>query len=423
MNILYIDHYAGTLDMGMEFRPYYFAREWKKMGHNVRIVGASFSHLRKYNPEITKDFEIQNIDGIEFQWIKTRTYDGNGAARAITMLEFCSKLWLKAKKIAKEFKPDVVIASSTYPLDTYPAQRIVKATKGKAILVHEVHDMWPITPIELYGMSKYHPFVVAMQVGENSFCKHSDLIASIPPCAEDYFKQHGLGDNKFVCIQNGIVQEDWQNPEALPEEHVSVIRKAKAEDRFVIGFFGSHTRSYCIDNLLRAASKIDQSKLFMMFVGNGDYKDELIKLAEKLELDKNAYAFLPPINKKAMPSLIGELDASYVGAVKNRMFRFGIGMNKLFDAMMGGKPVLYAVEAPNNYIEEYCCGISVEAEDIDELAKGIEELISLDEKTRAEMGKRGHEAVMESFTYSALAKDFIDTIEKKVDEKMIIRSV
>ena len=73
MNILYIEHYAGSLSMGMEFRPYYFAREWKKLGHRVRIIGASFSHLRKKNPEISRDFEIQTIDGVEYQWIKTRT--------------------------------------------------------------------------------------------------------------------------------------------------------------------------------------------------------------------------------------------------------------------------------------------------------------------------------------------------------------
>ena len=96
MNILYIDHYAGSVGMGMEFRPYYFAREWQKLGHKVRIVGASFSHLRKTNPTVTKDFEIQEIEGVEFQWIKTRSYDGNGVARAVTMAEFCGKLGANA---------------------------------------------------------------------------------------------------------------------------------------------------------------------------------------------------------------------------------------------------------------------------------------------------------------------------------------
>ena len=49
MNILYIDHYAGSPDMGMEFRPYYLAREWIKMGHQVTIVAGDYSHLRSEN--------------------------------------------------------------------------------------------------------------------------------------------------------------------------------------------------------------------------------------------------------------------------------------------------------------------------------------------------------------------------------------
>lgn len=57
MNILLLNHYAGSPEMGMEFRPYYFAREWMKMGHSVRIVAGDFSHLRIKNPKITKDFQ------------------------------------------------------------------------------------------------------------------------------------------------------------------------------------------------------------------------------------------------------------------------------------------------------------------------------------------------------------------------------
>ena len=155
--------------MGMEFRPYYLAREWQKQGHNVRLIGADFSHLRKQNPTVSKDFEIQEIEGVTYQWIKTRSYQGNGVKRAITMFQFCSKLWWNAKKLAKEFKPDVVIASSTYPLDTYPAQRIAKIAKAK--YVHEGHDIWPLTLTELSGMSKWNPFVIALAIAEKSAYK------------------------------------------------------------------------------------------------------------------------------------------------------------------------------------------------------------------------------------------------------------
>ena len=57
MNILLINHYAGSLEYGMEYRPYYLAREWVKLGHNVTIVGANFSHLRIKQPQAGEESE------------------------------------------------------------------------------------------------------------------------------------------------------------------------------------------------------------------------------------------------------------------------------------------------------------------------------------------------------------------------------
>ena len=44
MNILYINHYAGGPLYGMEYRPYYLAREWVRGRHKVTMVAANFSH-------------------------------------------------------------------------------------------------------------------------------------------------------------------------------------------------------------------------------------------------------------------------------------------------------------------------------------------------------------------------------------------
>lgn len=409
MNILYIDHYAGSLSMGMEFRPYYLAREWEKNNHKVRILTASFAHLRKTNPNVERDFSISEVDDIEFQWVETRSYQGNGVSRIITMLQFCWKIFLNAKRIAEEFKPDIVIASSTYPMDAYAAKRIAKFSGGK--YVHEVHDMWPITPIELYGMSPKHPFVVIVQHAEDYFCKNADKVVSILPCAQDYFVEHGMKADKFLYVPNGIELTDWNNPERLPLAHAEVIEKARREGRFILTFFGSHTRSYSIDYLIKALAEIDQSKIFVIFVGEGNYKEELIQLAKELNISNKCYSFMPSINKKAIPSLLKACDASYVGAIKNRMFRFGIGMNKLFDAMMGGKPILYAVDAPNDFVKEYDCGISIPAEDVEALREGIENLINMDLLTREKMGNKGKEAVLSHFTYTVLADKFINGLE------------
>ena len=405
MNILYINHYAGSLDMGMEFRPYYLAREWVRMGHNVRIVSATYSHLRKQNPSIKKDFEIQMIDGIEYQWIKTCEYQGNGVARAGTMFEFCGKLNLNASRITKDFRPDAVIASSTYPLDTYPAQRI--AYLSGAILIHEVHDMWPITLIELGGMSKTNPFVVLLQIAENSFCSHSDYVVSLLCAAKDYFIEHGMKAEKFRNVMNGIVLSEWESPEPLPPGHCDLLERLHKEGKFIICFFGSITKSYSIDYLIEALRKIDNSNIALVIVGEGNYKEEIIRQTEDLD-----YVFvLDKINKAEIPTLLDNIDCCYVGALRNDMFRFGICMNKLFDSMMSGKPLLYAVEAPNNFVEDYGCGISVAAEDSDALAEGINKLLACSDEQRAVMGSNGRKAVIEHYTYEKLAKQFIEIIE------------
>ena len=110
--------------------------------------------------------------------------------------------------------------------------------------------------------------------------------------------------------------------------------------------------------------------------------------------------------------LLSKVDFSYVGAIKNNMFRFGIGMNKLFDAMMGGKPILYAVEAPNNYIVQYDCGVSVKAEDIEDLTLGLKKLLNCSDEQLETMGENGRNAVVNNFTYDILANCFIKIINK-----------
>ena len=143
MNILLINHYAGNPEMGMEFRPYYISREWVKAGHRVLIIGGSFSHLRKIQPKEKKN----SINGILYHWIKTNDYKGNGAKRILSIIFFVSKLYWNYKKYIQDFKPNIVIASSTYPLDIYPARKIAKHYGAK--LIYEVHDLWPLSPMEI----------------------------------------------------------------------------------------------------------------------------------------------------------------------------------------------------------------------------------------------------------------------------------
>lgn len=392
--------------MGMEFRPYYLAREWQKQGHNVRIIAADFSHLRKQNPTVSKDFEIQEIEGVTYQWIKTRSYQGNGVKRAITMFQFCSKLWWNAKKLAKEFKPDVVIASSTYPLDTYPAQRIAKIAKAK--YVHEGHDIWPLTLTELSGMSKWNPFVIALAIAEKSAYKKCYKFVSLLPFAYKHALNHGLQDKeKFVHISNGVVLSDWDNPQPLPEEHNAIINELHTRGKKIICYLGGHAQSNALDTFVDAALTYERKDVAFVLVGNGDQKE---RLKEKSQKSDNIY-FLSPVAKSVVPTVFSMVDYVYVGAKKCSLYEYGVSLNKVYDYMMSGKPVIYGVESANNEIEDFNCGVTVEAESVEALKEGINYLLSRSTAELKRMGENGRKAVIENFNYTVLAQKFIDEMK------------
>lgn len=403
MNILYIEHYAGSPEMGMEFRPYYLSREWIKMGHRVDIFAADYSHLRIKNPETTKEYHTEIIDGIYYHWVHTSKYTGNGVDRAKTMAQFVGKLYRNARVIAEKYEPDVIITSSTYPLDTYVGQRI-KKYRPNAKLIHEIHDMWPAVLTEVNGMSKYHPFVVAMQIAENSFCKHSDNIISLPPCSKEYLINHGMKPEKFLDVANGVNTDEWDNAEKLNDETQDVFRGLKEENKFIICFFGSLTNYYALPELIEAVQEIDNPNITVVFVGEGVYKKELEVIAKRKNEDR--FVFLDRIPKRQVPSMLKEVDALYVGGTESTVFKYGICMNKLFDSMMSGKPILYAVDAPNNYIKEYNCGVSAESTSSRSIIRCIKELYTMTPDERRVIGNNGYKAVMDNYTYSKLAERF-----------------
>lgn len=407
MNILYIEHYAGSPEMGMEFRPYYLSREWVKMGHKVTIIAGDYSHLRKKNPSIGKDWETEIIDGIEYVWLKTGEYEGNGAARALTMERFVRKLWTHSSMIAKKWKPDVVIASSTYPLDTYPARSI--ARKAKAKYVHEVHDMWPATLYEVGGMSKKHPFVVAMQIAENSAYKHCDKCVALLPYSKDYMVEHGLKPEKFVNIQNGIVEEEWENPEPIPEKHRKFFEEHK--DKFIVGYFGGHALSNALDKSLDVAKEImkkGDNEIIFVFVGDGVEKKKLIERSKKESIN-NAF-FLPPVGKKSVPNLIKHFNCSYMTGMPSPLYRFGLCLNKMYDSMMAGIPIICAFDAPDTLVKIYDCGFQCDPSNASEVVKTLEELKGLSSEQQRQLGINGRNAVINNFTYSKLADLFIRSI-------------
>jgi glycosyltransferase involved in cell wall biosynthesis len=369
----------------------------------VTIVAATQSHIRTHNPNFKKKITEEYIDGIKYIWIKTHRYIGNGIKRVFNMLDYIKTVYAIMPRLVNE-NPDVVIASSTYPLDNYPVYRLAKKTKAK--YVYEVHDLWPLSPMELGGYSKYHPFIMVMQMAENFACKHVDKAVSILPCAEQHMVEHGLGANKFHHIPNGISLEEKKGVEPLDEKIKALIPKNK----FIIGYAGTFGLANSLETIFFAASIIKEQfpEIFFVLIGNGPERDSLITLQKELRLVN--MIVVETIPKRQIQSALEIFDVCIITSHKQSLYRFGISPNKIFDYMYASKPVIQAIEAGNDIVADANCGITVEPENPQAIADGILKLYNMSKNKREILGNNGKQFVLKNYTYNDLARRFLEAI-------------
>jgi glycosyltransferase involved in cell wall biosynthesis len=409
LNILLLNHYAGAPDLGMEYRPYYLAREWVRAGHKVCIVAAGFSHVRARQPQATRRVREQTIDGIVYRWVPAPRYTGNGIGRALNIATFLVTVWLDARQLAREWQPDVVIASSTYPMDIWVARRIARVCRSRAKLVYEIHDLWPLSPIELNGMSPRHPFIRLCQRAEDDAYRHADCVVSMLPKVQHHVAEHGLDLARLVIVPNGIATEEWQaTPQPLREDVQTTIGAARAHGLLIVGYAGSMGLPNALDTLLDAALLLQGEPLAIVMVGDGH---ERVRLWQRLQRETIAnVTLLPPIPKAQIPAFLSAIDVAYIGWQHQPIYRFGIAPNKLMDYMMAGCAVLHSVRAGNDPVAESGCGLTVAPEDAGAVAQGLRQLSALSAAERRAMGQRGREFVLSNHSYSVLAKRFLDAV-------------
>jgi glycosyltransferase involved in cell wall biosynthesis len=434
MNILYLNHYAGGPDWGMEFRPWHLAREWARMGHRVDIVAASFSHVRSRQPQrgqllpsaMPGSMGHSSLEDVRWHWYTSNEYAGNGLGRVRNIGQFLGRVTWHARAIARQARPDVVIASSTYPMDIWVAARIARLARAggaRGLLVHEVHDLWPLSPIELNGMSPAHPFIRLCQAAEDWACRHADRVVSMLPNVADHLRAHGLPEGRLHIVGNGIHPEDWRPEQVQPlrDDLARHLAGLRAQGCCVVGYAGSHGTPNAMEHLLDAAAQLQadgsasgqpgdgHASIACVLVGDGHEKAALQARARVLGLAN--VRFFDPVPKAQVPAFLAQVDVAYIGWQDLPIYRFGIAPNKLFDYMMAGRPVLHSVAAANDPVALSGCGLTVAPADATAIARGLRTLAAMDPALRVAMGERGRAHVLAHHSWPVLARRFLDALE------------
>ncbi len=403
MKILIIAHDVGSKEMGMLYRPYYIAQGLKARGHDVEIITASYSRVRRFNPEIGKDLETHLVEDIPYHWLKSLKFSGNSLQRAVGMLLFSTKLWWHANSFARRFPADAIVASSPHPLIIWGAARIAKLSRGK--LFFEVRDIWPLSMHELSGMKTSHPFYILCQMAEDFAYKKSNKVISLLPYAWEHMKTRGLPHERFVCIPNGFDETDLLKRQNLPPEVTQTLQEFKKRFPMIVGYAGAHSLANSLGSLLEAFSLLqDRYPVGLVLVGDGSEKANLVMEAQRRGL-KNVL-FLDPVSKFQVFSVLDFFDIAYIGLKKSPLFKFGISPNKLIDYMSMGKPILYAIDTDRDPVVESQCGVKVPSDDPKALAEAIIQMSTYQAAQLDQMGAKGQAWVKENLSYPKLLDQY-----------------
>ena len=70
-----INQYAGVPQTSNPGRHYYIAKEFQKLGYDVTLILATFTHNRKYNNFDQKSqFFCEKIEGVNYIWVRVPEY-------------------------------------------------------------------------------------------------------------------------------------------------------------------------------------------------------------------------------------------------------------------------------------------------------------------------------------------------------------
>lgn len=413
MNIWYFHPYAGGPGIGKFDRPYQLARHWCALGHDATVFVARFHHLLD-KPEPLPPETV--VDGVRYVALDARPYAGNGLSRIFNMADYCRAAWVLPRRVPADLpRPDAIIVSSPHPFPIYSARHLARRFDAK--LVFEVRDLWPLSITEINGTPAWHPFVLLAGHAERFAYRNADLVASLLGGAEEHMRAKGLKPGKFVHVPNGTaVDRDFSPIKPSTQNGIQAeqqIDKWHQEGRIVVIHAGAQGVPNGLHNLIKAIRELkirkDADRIGVLLLGNGGLTDTLKRTAAELGLDN--IVFIPPVPKKEALWIIGRCDIGFAGGNNyERVYRYGLSFNKIFDYMMVGVPIILPLASRSDPVSASGAGIVTGDDSPVAIADAIARLVAMSPEQRVALGQRGRDYVRSTYAYDVIAGNYAQAI-------------
>ena len=404
-NIWIICHYAQQPPLNTMLRYHNWGKELVKRGYKVTIVAASTIHNTDIDV-VEKNGKTEDIcEGVNYKYIRTPRYNGNGIQRIRNMLTFCLDL-----RRFRQQHPDVIINCEAY---LFP---FVRRYFKNVPIVTDTVDLWPESIIEYAGYSKSNPIIKALYMLEkNAYLKSNALIFSMEG-GKEYLKEQKYANrvdfSKVFHINMGCDLTSY-------DRYLCEFNDTLAWDKskFNIVYCGSIRKANQVIQICEAAKELmvrGVDNVEFQIYGNGDELESIKKYVDDNRIP--TVHFYGRFKKEQIPGILSQADASLLTYKQVNLMKYGGSQSKLFDYLASGTPIICNAQWGYNLIERYNCGVVTEAQTPEAFVKAILILVNMKDEDIKGLG-RNCRKVAEMYDQPVLVDELIKVIDYVSSER------
>ncbi|MDO5373672.1 MAG: glycosyltransferase family 4 protein [Corynebacterium glutamicum] len=384
-------------------RHYSIAKSLPEYGWSATIFGSTTVHANgKQAFKKFKPIRRYRENGVDCVWVWSNSYASGGIARVLGMIVFALAL-LVPGTTKRSQAPDAILGSTVHLLAAWSAYLLSK--RYRVPFIFEIRDVWPETLIDLGAIKEQHPVARMMKKLSLFLAARAELVVSPLPGVSRYLSENNL-TTPFLWVSNGT--------EASLKSDTG-LSSTDANDEFTFMYMGSLGRANAVDTLLyafdAACEQIDDSEVVFRLVGSGPLKEQLEQEAGRLKHgDKIRFE-----NRIPRSQVIGramESDCLVANLRDRSIYRYGVSLNKLYDYMLASRPIVIGINAYNDPVMEASAGLSVAADQVNEIASAMVNIFEMGEDERSKLGRNGRDYVLNHFSYQQLASTLANSLDK-----------
>ena len=348
-------------------RTFEHARQWVASGHRVTIItcAPNFPDGQLFEGYKNRWFQTEQMDGITV--IRVWSFMARNAGFVLRLLDFFSFMVSGFLGGLSVRDADIIIGTSPQFFTVCAAYCLAKVKQRP--FVFEMRDIWPES-LQAVGMPNAGLSVRLAAPLADYLYRRADHLIVVTHSFKAYLQDRGVSGERVTVIQNGV-DPDMFFP--IPAD-ISLQQELQLEDKFVVGYLGTHGLAHGLESVVEAARLAGQTDdltaVHFITVGAGAQFDRIKEIASDLD----NFTMIGQVSRADILRYWSLLDASLIHLKASPLFESVIP-SKMFEAMAMGVPLLHGVAGESaDIVRTSRSGICFAAEQPEALLSAIRQI-------------------------------------------------